>query len=445
MIQRIGMGLFGVVWGALVFQLAFHMSFPSEALGDRMAYEVEQATDGKQLLRVEKAVPWGVLGVSLKGVQLFSRAKGSARDEESAGPHLRLALDKFAARLRAWPLLGGTRSVELDTRLYDGRIAGEVYQSSDGSGMNLKIRGLDLSAYPIESDSFQVGLEGRLKGVIKLAIDGEDASKSKGRIRLSVDGLALNHASFGGFELEPTTFDEAVIQLEVDDGRLKVKKGKIESDVIRLVLEGDIVLQEPMDRSRVRLKVRFKLSEEMDDLAKILPQMKRARDSGGEYHFQVTGTVANWRFREDRSAARGKTSSRADRRSTSGSVTRGSEDSEAEEDEAEEDEARKERREARIRERRERMRDRRSKRESDEEGSPEEEARDKKVMRRPEPEDDPDLEYDDLDDEPERPTRYRDFGPDDEGPAPYEAGPPDDEFGNVPLDGDYDPDAVYDD
>ena len=55
MIQRIGIGLFGVVWGALVFQLAFHLSFPSEALGDRMAYEVEQATSGKQLLRVEKA------------------------------------------------------------------------------------------------------------------------------------------------------------------------------------------------------------------------------------------------------------------------------------------------------------------------------------------------------------------------------------------------------
>ena len=432
MIQRIGMGLFGVVWGALVFQLAFHMSFPSEALGDRLAYEVEQATDGKQLLRVEKAAPWGVLGVSLKGVQLFSRAKGSARDEKSAGPNLRLTLDKFAARIRALPLLGGTRSVELDARLYDGGIAGEVYQSADGSGMNLKIRGLDLSAYPIESDSFQVGLEGRLKGLIKLALDGEDASKSKGRVRLLVDGLALTHASLGGFELEPTRFDEAIIQLEVDDGRLKVKKGKIESDVIRLVLDGDIVLQEPMDRSRLRLKVRFKLSEEMDDLAKILPQMKRARDTSGEYHFQVTGTVANWRFREDRSAARGKTSSRADRRSTSGTASRGGE----EDSEAEEDEARKEQRESRIRERRERMRDRRSKREPDEEGSPEEDARDKKVMRRPELEDDPDLEYDDLDDEPERPTQYRDFGPDDEGPAPYEAGPPDDDF---------DPDPVYDD
>ncbi len=434
MIQRIGIGLFGVVWGALVFQLAFHLSFPSEALGDRMAYEVEQATSGKQLLRVEKAAPWGVLGVSLKGVQLFSRAKGSSRDEESAGPNLRLVLDKFAARIRALPLLGGTRSVELNTRLYDGRVFGEVYQSRDGSGMDLKIRGLDLSAYPIESEAFQVGLEGRLKGLIKLAIDGEDSSKSKGRVRLSVDGLALNQASFGGFELEPTTFDEAIIQLEVDGGRLKVKKGKIESDVIRLVLDGDIVLQEPMERSRVRLKVRFKLSEEMDDLAKILPQMKRARDSGGEYHFQVTGTVANWRFREDRSAARGKTSSRVDRRSTSGSVTR----VDGGEPEAEEDDARKERREDRIRERRERMRDRRSKRESDEEGSPEDEARDKKVMRRPESEDDPDLEYDDLDDEPERPTRYQDFGPDDEGP-------PDDEFGNAPLDGDYDPDPVYDD
>jgi type II secretion system protein N len=439
MIQRIGIGLFGAVWGALVFQLAFHLSFPSEALGDRVAYEVEQATNGKQLLRVEKAAPWGVLGVSLKGVQLFSRAKGSAGDEESAGPTLRLVLDKFAARIRALPLLGGTRSIELDTRLYDGRIAGEVYQSSQGSGMDLKIRGLDLSAYTIESDSFQVGLEGRLKGLIKLAIDGEDASKSKGRVRLSVDGLALNHASFGGFELEPTIFDEAIIQLEVDDGRLKVKKGKIESEVIRLVLEGDIVLQEPMARSRLRLKVRFKLSEEMDDLAKILPQMKRARDTGGEYHFQITGTVANWRFREDRSAARGKTSSRVDRRSTGRSVDRG----EGEDSELEEDDARKERREARIRERRERMRDRRSKRESDDEGSLEEEARDKKVMRRPEPEDDPDLEYDDLDDEPERPTLYRDFGPDDDGPAPYEAGPPDDEFGVVPLDGDFDP--VYDD
>ena len=194
-----------------------------------------------------------------------------------------------------------------------------------------------------------------------------------------------------------------------------------------------------MDRSRVRLKVRFKLSEEMDDLAKILPQMKRARDTGGEYHFQVTGTVANWRFREDRSAARGKTSSRTDRRKKTGSVNR----VEEEDSEVEEDEARKERREARIRERRERMRERRSKRESDEEGSPREEARDKKVMRRPEPEDDRDLEFDDLDDEPARPTRFQDFGPDDEGPAPYEAGPPDDEFGNVPIDGDYDP--VYDD
>jgi type II secretion system protein N len=363
MIAKILPWLAGAAWGLLVFLGGLQLFFPSDAAVERLQYQLDEASKGAWQLNAAKASPWRATGLKLKGVELLKidqQRRGRGDDDEGEGPSGTrfLVADHIALRAQLLPLLGGTKQAAFDADLYKGDLSGTVGLSGDSLGMRGDAAALDLGLIPFEGESMSLDLDGALDASWDLIIDTEDPTKSTGTIELEVEGLRLNSASVAGFDLEETSdFSVAELEIEVEDGKAKVKKGQLEGDLIEAKIDGEITLSKKFDRSRLRLKLEFTLAEHVDMLVKLLPGAKDARRDDGRYHFNVTGTILHPSFRAERERSK---ATRSSPRSSSPSRPGVLPGSLGGEDEPELDaEERRRLREERIRERRERLRERR--------------------------------------------------------------------------------------
>ena len=370
MIARIIPVVLGLTWGLLVFWVALVLSFPSDAVRERISWEVDRATGGTMALKLDDIRPsWSVTGALLEGVQLLSIPKPKKKAKEGDDPPLAsllLAATRVDTRVHVLPLLGGDLLAELDAELYKGTLSGELGQVEQAFMADLEANDLDLSLYPFAGDDWSVDVSGLLDLVVDMKVDPEEIKEAKGDLELDVEGLVLRSLTVSGFTIDEAVFNEAVLELDVHDGEAEVKKGSFLSDMVEATLDGKITLSSPIERSRLKLALKIRLDDDLDSLAKLAPGMKNARDEGGTYHFMVSGSLEKPRFREDRLAARKRKSSSSSSRDRD--RDRGRDDDRASarppprtgvteaDPEAEE---RRRLREERIAERRERMRENR--------------------------------------------------------------------------------------
>jgi type II secretion system protein N len=298
----------GLAWGLLVFWIALVLSFPSDAVRDRISWEVDRATGGAMALKLEGIRPsWSITGALLEDMQLLSvpmPKKNAKEDDEPALATLLLAAARVNARLRVLPLLGGDLLADLHADLYQGTLSGELGQIEQMLIADLVAKDLDLSLYPFEGDDWSVDVHGLLDLVVDMTVDPEEVKEAKGDLELDIEGLILQNLTVFGFTIDEAVFNEAVLKLDVHDGEAEIKKGSFLADMVEATLDGKIMLSSPLERSRLKLTLKVRLDDDLDSLAKLAPGMKNARDDGGTYHFMVSGSVEKPRFREDRLAAR---------------------------------------------------------------------------------------------------------------------------------------------
>lgn len=347
--------LAGSVWFFLCLVLGIKLFFPAEAVGQRLVYGVEQASGGSFVLVLDDVGAWTLSGLKADDVQLLRKKKKRgrrAKDDEGPAPTLFAALDNISARVQLLPLLGGAQLITIKGSAYDGSIDGELGLDGQIRVMDLELDDLDLSLYPASlPDGEALQLVGRFNFESDLRLDPDDVDNSTGDIRLEIEDLAVLNEAFAD------SFDEAVIELENEDGKLVIKKGSFQGEKIQAELSGEIQLNKRIGKSRLDIKIQLNLDTSYDLLAKA-SGLKKARDSSGVYHFQCTGTLERRRCRSDRTAARGKTSQK-DRpsRAASSRVDRERDTERFSPDESAEE--RRERRQERIKKRRERSRERR--------------------------------------------------------------------------------------
>lgn len=376
-LKRFALLPLAVGWAALCFTLALHASFPSDAARQRIQFEVDRGSAGAYALDMSGVSPWRFTGLSLSDVQVLGRAPGGrprAASKEDAPPddmkELKLQASRVSARLRLLPLLTGARSVAVSADLYDGTLDGHITQDGSQWKVSILAEELDLSQYPFEGESWSADVGGRLRVRSNLTLDQEDINNSSGRFRVAVDNLTFDNASVMGLTLGQATFSEAVLALVVDSGRANVEKGSFVSELVTIGVSGYVQLNQDIGRSRLNLDLDVKLAEELDNLAKIAPGLKGARDADGTYNFVCSGTLNRPSCREDR--VRSRTGSASAPRST---TEDGPDDElidgiDAPDADPAEAEARRRAREERIRERRQRILDRRAEREATEKVEP---------------------------------------------------------------------------
>ena len=346
MFKKLLVGVLGLVWGLGFFWLGLTLTFPREDAAERVKYEVANATDNALFLEMSGVGPWRGTGARATAVELYATPK---RGE----PERLLRAEHFAARLQMLPLLTGSLSAGIDADLYGGDLGGSVGQDGDVVNVDVLAKDVDLSLYPFQFEGFSSDVGGLLRLKVDVAWDKEDPAKTAGLVRLEVTDLSLDQTSIGGFfTLPATTFTESVLSFDIEDGKATVKKGSFVGDLVEIEIDGDITLRNPFGRSTMNLTMDFKLGDDLDAMAKLVPDLKRARDDDGTYHYRVTGTVERRRFTPVRQGGATSTRTTSSRpRTRDRDVDRPS-PSDRDPDELEE---RRKARQDRIRERRERL------------------------------------------------------------------------------------------
>lgn len=412
MMRRIGLGLAALAWGALSFGAGLYLSFPEDEARVRVVHEVAERSKNEYAIDMESLSLWRLSGVDLEDVKLYTVKKGRKTKDEPDPPHIRtlfLELDRLAARVQLLPLLWGQRTLSFLAEIYGGTIDGTYAQSEGAIALGFEAAGIDLSRIPPGDGANSFLFRGTMAGNADLALDTADPKQSTGTLRLDFPGFGLAKGSkVSGFELPEVIFDSAVLAFEAKDGKLTVTEGAFQSPTLSATVSGDIALNKRFARSRLRLDVVFSLPEDLDQLAQLAPDLKRARDEEGQYHYMISGTLQSPNARPSRSGGRiprpGAEKGEDDGPGLGAGLPGPGRDFSP--DMSPED--RRAAREERIRERRERMRKRR---EEADRGNP-------LLQDRPGPDED----------------MPPPMGPDDELGPPMPMGPPDEDFGPPPMD-----------
>ena len=302
---RVILAVMASAWGLLFFTLGLRLTFPSEAAKTFLVTQVDALSGGQYALRMEDVSPWWGTGLTLENAQVLMRdapkprrrpRKGQDQAPEAepeADPYrLLVELTEVSARIKPFTtLFTRAPTFSLAANLYDGDVEGVVSQSGAVTLVDVLGTDINLERVPVDGETLKAKLAGALRARIDLVVDAEDAKNTTGKVRFEVDGLRMSEASLMGFTLGEANFSEAVLALNVEQGRAKVKKGSFVSDLVQLQIDGEVQLQSPVGRSRLRLDFNVKLAEELDKLARLAPGVKEARDAEGVLHFTCSGTL----------------------------------------------------------------------------------------------------------------------------------------------------------
>ena len=264
-------------------------------------------------------------------------------------------------------VVSGTLGAGISVELEGGELSADFGMASSALKVSTDIEDFQLAAHPIKMDDADVELSGLLSLISDVTIDRDDIKNSTGELELNIENLALQRGMVSGFELTETAFSQAVLKMEVEDGKAKVKEGKFAGDLIDATIDGHITLRKDLSRSRLALKIRVRFDETLDKLASMM--LKSSRDEEGLYHFKGQGTLMNPRFRPDRINRRGADKDRRGARDKDDFAgddddrkTRTRRRSSSRAQTEEEREERRAKRRERLKKRRERMKQRREER-----------------------------------------------------------------------------------
>ncbi len=270
MIRRLAVIAAAVLWGLMVFLCTGTLSFPGDALAERAVYEAERQSRGAYRLELGELKPWW-LGLKTSSFKLYGRP-----DAEGSAPLLLLATDARAA-IRPTSLLSRapwvSGSVTLGSDGYLGYTLGTSRtESGDWVVSHVEV---DSDLFPLSEvlaliPAYQGDGSGKL--AVHMAIDAPEGARSAdGQVELRGTGLRLLDPVIADFPLgRDVQIDELDIELDIEKGKAKIKRGRIVSDLATATLSGTISLVEPLERSSVDIRVEAELDPSMSAMASML-------------------------------------------------------------------------------------------------------------------------------------------------------------------------------
>ena len=319
--KKVLTGLGYGAWFLALFVLLTWFTFPWSRLRDQV---IVQAHDAGWELRVD-SIGSAVVGLKGKGVAL---AKASG-DDEAPNPDL-IAFDRIKLKtgirgalaaglaLRGVAAEGGTDPADLFVRildaagafdisakLYGGKLKARIESGDEVARFAIDAEDVDLAKYVLETEKFSANPRGSLNSNADVTWHWEDPKKTSGTIDLVLDDLVISGLKISMFGLPETVFSQSEAHIKFTRGKAEFRDTEFEADEVQVVVEGFVTLSKSALRSRLSLKVRFKLREDLDQLAKVaLGSNPAHKDGEGWFHYQVNGTVQRPRFRPSPASVR---------------------------------------------------------------------------------------------------------------------------------------------
>ena len=282
-------------FAVLAFVLSLRLTFPSEAVKERLIMEAGHR--GWQI-DVEEVSAGGLVGVRALGLKL----------ETASG--LAIPIDDLTVSVRLLPLLVGRRSLSFDASLYDGRVRGTADLSGDARNVVLDVSGVDLArALPLRKAS---GLEllGKLTGKADVSFPAAQDQRPTGRVDLAVAeaGIASGQLPVPGMatglSLPRVSLGQVVAALKLADGKATFEKleatggdADVRTDGLYFVVQPRMEFAPLSGKAKVRVKDAFwskSGTQGFQGLAEA--SLAQAKGSDGSWNFAVTGSVGHPRM-----------------------------------------------------------------------------------------------------------------------------------------------------
>jgi type II secretion system protein N len=299
MIRRVAIGLGAVAAFFVFFLVGFFATFPSGAAAERAMWEVQQRSAERYRLELAALRP-ALVGATATDLTLWSRT-GRARGEEAASYSQLFRAAKFKARtglldlLRLGGVLGGDATVSGFARIGDADLDYTIGLSRGETGFAPHLLQVEGPGLPLLVAGLQMaGVQGTASGDIDLDADldlADGLGKADGKVALLGKDIVLTGVRIegtgtlaDGMDLPEVRISELDVLLDVVDGRARVSRGRIVSNVVTLDLEGDIALADDPGKSRLRMKL--VAGDVGDDFSVLAMALKAAEWADGRYHYQ---------------------------------------------------------------------------------------------------------------------------------------------------------------
>jgi type II secretion system protein N len=320
----------GSAWFSVVFTVVFYYTFPSEAVAQRLEYEVDKATGGTTSIEISDVAPWW-FGLSGRNF-ILSRAEAGMGGE----PAPAFFADAISMRVSMFSLLRRAPFITAALEMEDAVLGVEASTVLEEGRMKVRrIKG-ELSDFSLEqilqigSDALSVSFEG--SGAFQVSFDlkmgpSDDLSTASGEVAVVSSDLKVDRvlAPNLGFPEQTVglSVEEFDFRLRGEGGALSVVRGAMRSNLFDVDAEGDVTLGDIPGRSRLKLGVKVGLGAWDDPELAVLRQglefgMRDAKWEDETYHYTVNAQLnrlALHDFRPDR-----ERSSRAVGRATDAGV-----------------------------------------------------------------------------------------------------------------------------
>lgn len=298
----------------LVFFFGAYCSFPKSVLREMSessltysALNYGPKNRGLVQVSMKNVSLWRLFGVSISGLKFLWPGT------KSQSP-LTIELDYLQGRVGLWSMLSGSKSMHMDSSLYDGYVEVDV-----GMRKNNILRFVDIgvSNLNLGKMAFLESLIGApLVGITSLAVDlvatTEMTKDGSGTIKLNIDNLGYGPGNInlptGGFVSALTvpklSLGKLSAELSLEKGELSSKSFTLQGGDVEGDLKINMILGPRPDASRLDGHGWFSLKPELVSsnetikmLYDLIPELKQAEQNRGRVGFAISGSIVRPQFR----------------------------------------------------------------------------------------------------------------------------------------------------
>jgi len=265
------------------FVVGLYLTFPWNALKDRIAIQLAEATGWE--VEATSLEPSWLTGVRIQGLKLAP--------PEADEP---LLFDEVVARARLLSFLTGGMGVSAWLPLGQGELDVTLARGSDETTVRAKAQGVELAMVPGFAAFTGLPLSGQLDLDADVTLDRQDAAKSSGRIELSGSDLELGEGGkVANFPIPALRLGNLDWEMDIEDGKVELPQQQLRGGDVDVDLEGTVDLATPVERTTMNLNVSFRPTpeylQENGLIEALLNNINRAKGSDGFYTYAITGSV----------------------------------------------------------------------------------------------------------------------------------------------------------
>lgn len=242
-----------VAFGAVSLIASLYLTFPSQAIAQRIGYEVQRSSGGSMSATVGRASLSFPVGVVARDVRL--QVPRSGEDD------VQVTLDRARGSIDLLPLFGLSVKPRVEVQLGEGELEAAFQRGDEATSVDIDVDAWNILKPPVLPGLAGVPFGGVVDGGGSITIAAKPADSS-GELMFEVGGLSVGPGPIAGFTL-PEAINLGAVQfsLVAENGKLVIKDFSQEGGQVNLELSGELRLNRQFARSNLDGCVKFKFSD----------------------------------------------------------------------------------------------------------------------------------------------------------------------------------------